>query len=522
MYFISFLLSFSPVTITTNLIPMIGQVINNYVLERELGEGGMGDVYLARHNRIDRIVAIKVLHRNLFANEGIRSRFKNEANALIKLGHPNIVRIYDYVEQDEFACLIMEYINGLTLDEYIGRITGPLSTLKATGIICNVLDAVQYAHDNHIFHRDIKPGNIMVSRDGQAVRVMDFGIAKLAGTASLNITHANVQLGTPFYMSPEQVKGTAYTAQSDIYSLGVTLFEMVTGKCPYLDITNLFELQTRIVNEPLPPTGKYYPDVPARIQEAIRIATNKAPEQRFKSCNEFKAWLLEEEKPRPVPMPVPIQSQPVRSKPLKAELPEPPRIKSQSIGEEKKRSYRWIYLLLLLLPVIGFVAYRYLGSEAQTIPISNADSIHSSLPADSGSITGPPLDTPVKNPPGMPPPTGPTGGKGVTTDKSSGSPAGPNDTVKQDLPKPDPPKEPSKLTKERVSRDLYGQKLCDDRIHTNEKPTGWSQQAEDEFGDVEVTIEFRMPGGEICKVNVTYKNENGVYKLKGSIFPRLK
>jgi serine/threonine protein kinase len=270
---------------------MIGKAINNYIVERILGEGGMGVVYYARHNRIDREVAIKILHSNLFTNEGIRNRFKNEANALIKLDHPNIVKIYDYVEQDNFACLIMEFIKGLTLDDYIEKITGPLASQKATSIISKVLDAVQYAHDRNIYHRDIKPGNIMLSRDASMVKIMDFGIAKLADSSALRTTHASAQLGTPYYMSPEQVKGLPVTKLSDIYSLGITFYEMVTGKCPYSQISNLFELQSKIVNEPLPNTSIFYPGVSSKIQNAIQIATNKTPEQRFQSCLLFKQFI---------------------------------------------------------------------------------------------------------------------------------------------------------------------------------------------------------------------------------------
>jgi serine/threonine protein kinase len=272
---------------------MIGKTINNYLIERKLGEGGMGEVYYARHNKVDREVAIKVLHSHLFQNESIHNRFKNEANALIKLSHPNIVKIYDYVEQENFACLIMEYINGYTLDVYLNNYTGPLPSAKASSIMCSVLEAVQYAHDCNIFHRDIKPANIMISKDGSRVRIMDFGIAKLADSNSFQTTHANTQLGTPFYMSPEQIKGLPYSRMSDIYSLGVTLFEMVTGICPYHDIKSLFELQLKIVNEPLPQTSKYYPNVNIRIQNAIIKATQKAPELRFQSCNEFKQYILE-------------------------------------------------------------------------------------------------------------------------------------------------------------------------------------------------------------------------------------
>lgn len=270
---------------------MIGKIINNYILERKLGDGGMGVVYYAKHNKVDREVAIKVLHSDLFFNESIHNRFKNEANALIKLNHPNIVKIYDYVEQENFACLIMEYINGHTLDDYIAKISGPLSSEKVISIIIPVLEAVQYAHDNNVYHRDIKPANIMISQDGNKVRIMDFGIAKLTDSKNFKTTHANTQLGTPFYMSPEQIKGLPYSRMSDIYSLGVTLFEMVTGKCPYHEITSLFDLQSKIVNQPLPHTSDFYPGVSQRIQNAITIATQKSPEHRFQSCADFIKYL---------------------------------------------------------------------------------------------------------------------------------------------------------------------------------------------------------------------------------------
>lgn len=272
---------------------MIGKIINNYILERKLGDGGMGEVYYAKHNKVDREVAIKVLHSHLFYNESIHNRFKNEANALIKLNHPNIVKIFDYVEQENFACLIMEYINGYTLDDYISKFSGPLPSEKAVSIIVPVLEAVQYAHDNNVFHRDIKPSNIMISKDGNKVRIMDFGIAKLTDSKNFKTTHANTQLGTPFYMSPEQIKGLPFSRRSDIYSLGVTLFEMVTGKCPYHGITSLFDLQSRIVNQPLPLTAEFYPGVSQRIQNAITIATQKDPELRFQTCSDFYIYLHE-------------------------------------------------------------------------------------------------------------------------------------------------------------------------------------------------------------------------------------
>ena len=369
---------------------MTGKTINNYTIERSLGEGGMGNVYLARHNRIDRLVAIKVLHQNLFGNENIRNRFKNEANALIKLEHPNIVKIYDYVEQDNFACLVMEYIEGYTLDDYIVKVSGPLVTSKAIHIIGKVLDAVQYAHDNNIYHRDIKPGNIMVSRDGMTVRIMDFGIAKFMDAENFKNTFANTQLGTPFYMSPEQVKGSPYTRLSDIYSLGVTLFEMVTGKCPYQAITNLFELQNKIVNEPLPPTGRYYPHVSPGMQNAITRATEKKPEKRFHSCIEFKTFLLSDAAPAINPVKPPDSkagvtmdsTQPLKKNPAtktkqdiqpqQASIPSPKNITPPNLlgsyPVKKKKTIGWVFLGLGLIAIV-VLSLAYFDNKKKEIAI---------------------------------------------------------------------------------------------------------------------------------------------------------
>lgn len=344
-----------------------GQSINNYILQKKLGEGGMGDVYLARHSKVERTVAIKILHQNLFTNETIRNRFKNEANALIKLTHPNIIKIYDYVEQETIACLIMEYFDGITLDDYINKLSGPIPAAKAIRIFGQVLDAVQYAHDRNILHRDIKPGNIMVSRDGNQVRIMDFGIAKLQDAVNLNITHANTQLGTPFYMSPEQVKGLPYTVQSDIYSLGVTLFEMITGKCPYSGITNLFELQSKIVSEPLPATDVYYPNVPAKVQTAIKIATDKTPFQRFINCLEFKKSLEEERKELLV-----TKAQPLIQAQEK---------KGTNKTNAEKKSFAIVYLIVFFgLTVIGIIAYSFLRKSGAKISSEDSPTVRIDSP----------------------------------------------------------------------------------------------------------------------------------------------
>lgn len=333
---------------------MIGKTINNYIIERKLGDGGMGEVYYARHNKVDREVAIKVLYSHLFSNESIHNRFKNEANALIKLNHPHIVKIFDYVEQENFACLIMEYINGYSLDTYISQVSGPLPSQKATIIICSVLDAVQYAHDNNVYHRDIKPANIMISKDGSKVRIMDFGIAKLTDSKNFKTTHANTQLGTPFYMSPEQIKGLPFTRMGDIYSLGVTLFEMVTGKCPYHHITSLFELQSKIVNEPLPLTNDYYPGVSLRIQNAISIATQKSPENRFQNCDLFKNYLLEND----------VTAIP-KVTTIKTTIPKVP------INQKKKTTWTVYFVSGFALVIVIILLFKIITKESKPVIIKS-------------------------------------------------------------------------------------------------------------------------------------------------------
>lgn len=251
-----------------------------------LGEGGMGEVWLAQHTRLDRKVALKCLNRNLFENESIRERFRREANALLHLQHPNIVHIHDYYEDAQGAYLIIEYIQGMNLDEFITNRTGPMTGERLTSLLRQMLLGIAYAHSKGIIHRDIKPGNFMVTEEG-VVKILDFGIAKLLGAEDHKLTKSGTHVGTVLYMSPEQVKGQPVDERSDIYSLGVTLYQMATASTPYDKEQTEFNVYDQIVNHPFPKAHKKYPAVSNQIEALIQTATAKNPKSRFQSCHAF-------------------------------------------------------------------------------------------------------------------------------------------------------------------------------------------------------------------------------------------
>ncbi|MCU0447756.1 MAG: serine/threonine protein kinase [Microscillaceae bacterium] len=263
----------------------------NYQIKRIIGKGGMGTVYLAVHTRINRQVAIKELHPQFSREASIRERFRNEAALLANLHHPNIVALHDYIETGEGVYLIMEYVEGIPLDEYIQKVSGPIPEAKAQEIFAKILDAFAYAHAQGIVHRDIKPSNIMVLPDGD-IKILDFGIAKNLQSEERQLTRTGMKIGTIYYMSPEQIRALAVDARTDIYSLGITLFEMLTGSNPFAPDLSEFDVSNKIVNEPLPRARTFYPGISEAMQAVIDRATAKNPTERFQSIEEFKKALL--------------------------------------------------------------------------------------------------------------------------------------------------------------------------------------------------------------------------------------
>lgn len=262
--------------------------IERYEILQTLGQGGMGVVYLARQKKLDRLVAIKAISPYLAQEPEIRERFAAEASVLARLSHPNIVTLYDYIEEPDALYLVMEYVEGKPLSELLKA--GPLPLESIRKYFYQILDAFTYAHGRGVIHRDIKPSNIIITPEGQ-VKILDFGVAKIL-SADHSQTRTGMRLGTLMYMSPEQVKGQKnIDARSDIYSLGVVLFEMLTGRPPYDPDLGEFEMSLRIVREPLFDLSHPPAEIPQKILEIILQATEKNPDHRFSSCKDFKEAL---------------------------------------------------------------------------------------------------------------------------------------------------------------------------------------------------------------------------------------
>jgi len=261
--------------------------IPGYTILKELGEGGMGIVYLAREETLDTPVAIKLLHRQFVSKEQIKERFKNEARIMASLVHTNIVQFRRFLEIPDGLALVMEFVEGRGLDRIIGEEFGPIPWEKALPLFTQILQGLGYAHEKGIIHRDIKPSNIIVTESGE-VKITDFGIAKLAGRS--NLTKTGMQMGTLFYESPEQIRGAKnIDKRSDIYSLGMTLYEMLAGRLPFDSGENSseFDITQQIVFKENPPPNVFYPHIPEWLVKIVVKATAKDPDQRFQSCEEF-------------------------------------------------------------------------------------------------------------------------------------------------------------------------------------------------------------------------------------------
>ena len=246
----------------------------------------MGSVFLAKHVSISKSAAIKILKPEYIRNDEIVKRFKDEAETMTKFNHENIVRIYNYGENDFGPYVIMEYFTGDPLDEYLTQKVGLLSEERAIPIMKQILKAYDYVHKKGIVHRAIKPSNLLYDYENELVKVLDFGIAKdLTKTSSM--TKTGTQMGTVFYMSPEQVQGKPVDTRSDIYSLGVTFYQLLTGVNPYSQFSTDYEVYSSIVRDDLPDPRTHYPGISERMVQILMKALAKNPDDRFQTCNEF-------------------------------------------------------------------------------------------------------------------------------------------------------------------------------------------------------------------------------------------
>jgi serine/threonine protein kinase len=263
-----------------------------YEIEEILGQGGMSAVFRANDPNLKRIVAVKLIHSHLSSNPAFVSRFEEEAAVVAQLRHPNIVQVFDYNHDGDTYYMVLEFIPGETLQERLKRVNKsgrkmPLEeTLRFTAQIC---EAVNYAHKRGLIHRDIKPANIMLDIQGQAI-LMDFGIVKMLGGQKHTATGAVV--GTAMYMSPEQIKGVNIDERSDIYSIGVTLFEMLSGRPPF-EADSVMTLMMMHLNDPLPDLHELRPDIPENIIRIIGKALAKEPGDRYASAAVLGADLKE-------------------------------------------------------------------------------------------------------------------------------------------------------------------------------------------------------------------------------------
>ncbi len=265
---------------------LIGQTIGKYRVIARLGRGGMAEVYKAYQSSLDRYVAIKVLHGHLADEEDFVARFRREAKAVANLRHPNIVQIFDFDVQDDMYYMAMEYVNGPTLKaelEERSRKKQLFSLQESARIMVALCSAIDYAHSRGMVHRDLKPANFILTEEGQ-ILVLDFGIAKMVDATKFTATGAVV--GTPAYMSPEQGQGERGDERSDIYSLGVVLYHLATGKVPY-DADTPFAVIMKHITSELPLPTLVNPNLPEAVERIILKALSKNPDDRFQSGAEF-------------------------------------------------------------------------------------------------------------------------------------------------------------------------------------------------------------------------------------------
>src|SRR6266508_2618494 len=263
------------------------KILNNrYELQQKIGEGGMARVYRGRDLRLNRQVAVKVLHSHYAGDTGFLQRFHHEAQAAANLRHPNIVDVYDVGQDGDVHYIVMEYVLGSDLKALIMR-NGPLPIDQALAIAEAVASGLDAAHRLGMIHRDIKPQNIIVGERAQ-VKITDFGIAK--SKLSTALTETGVTFGTADYISPEQARGQTATPRSDIYSLGVTLYEMLTGRLPFSGDSSIAVAMQHVGADP-PPPRMYNPRIPPQIEALVLRALSKDPDARPTTAREFARLL---------------------------------------------------------------------------------------------------------------------------------------------------------------------------------------------------------------------------------------
>jgi eukaryotic-like serine/threonine-protein kinase len=261
---------------------LLNKITSQYEIVGQLSTGGTAIVYQGVDLHTGFPVAVKELRTGFRNNEFVRKKFKEEANRYLYLNHPNIVRLVDFIDGGEAVYLVMEFVDGVNLEDYINKVSGPLPESVTAAMMCEVLDAIAYAHSQDVIHLDLKPLNIMISNSGE-IKVLDFGIAH-----TLQDGNPEKIMGSPVYMSPEQISGKAVSTLSDIYSLGVTLFQLLTTQTPFPNATGRDDVFKAVMQEQIADVRNIRNDLSPTIAAIVRKATMKQPEHRFQTCADFK------------------------------------------------------------------------------------------------------------------------------------------------------------------------------------------------------------------------------------------
>ncbi len=369
--------------------PLLG---GRYELYRRLARGGMAEVFLGRDQMLDRPVAVKVLFREFSVDGSFAERFRREAQAAANLRHPNVVGVYDWGVEGGTHYIVMEYVDGRSLAEII-RAEGPLDFDRATDIAIDIASALAFAHANSVIHRDIKPGNVLVTAEGR-VKVTDFGIARAISNVSAELTQTGAVMGTATYLSPEQAQGYEIDQRSDLYSLSVVLYEMLTSGPPFTGENAVAITYKHVREAPTPPT-KFNADIPPALEAVCLRGLEKDPRARFDSANDMRV-ALELSRHRSVDPTLTESAQEVGGDPLAADatqvVPVVAPAGTSSAGQTPSRH-------------TGAVPPSPPVSEASPAPTGAAPATAAASPTGPAPPTGGPPATPMR--------AGPPGGTGV-------------------------------------------------------------------------------------------------------------
>ncbi|MCU0498152.1 MAG: protein kinase [Anaerolineae bacterium] len=331
---------------------LIGKVLGQFEIIEEIGRGGMATVYRARQlSMMNRVVAVKVLPRHLLHDPSFYERFEREVEVISHLEHPHIVPIYEYGQDEGVPYIAMRYLGGGSLEQQIRRRLPGLNEIERP--LRQIAQALDYAHQQGIIHRDLKPGNIMLDESGNAY-LSDFGIARVLGS---NLTGSMI-VGTPAYMSPEQANGLPIDGRSDIYALGVVLFEMLTGREPYQAETPMAILLKHI-NEPMPPISTYRSDVPMSVEYVLAISTSKDPDDRYTSASSmveaFATALREPDAPPPANLKLPTKTAPMSAPIPKATTPITAPMPSETAVLAPSSGRNWTAIAVVSILLLLFI-----------------------------------------------------------------------------------------------------------------------------------------------------------------------